>query len=81
MIGNIQHELMHQNEIGLGEVIKKYPLKYGLTELISYFTLNQKVRVRTEDGQYEYIEYENSESERVCAKVPKTIYLSEEQKN
>lgn len=81
LIGNIQHELMHQNEIGLGEVIEKYPLKYGLTELISYFTLNQKVRVRTEDGQYEYIEYENSESERVCAKVPKTIYLSEEQKN
>ena len=81
LIGNIHHELMYQNEIGLGEVIKKYPLKYGLSELISYFTLNQKVRVKTEDSQYEYIDYENSESERVRAKVPKIIYLREEQKN
>ncbi|MDO5096685.1 MAG: DUF3375 domain-containing protein [Peptostreptococcaceae bacterium] len=81
LIANIRRELMHRNEIGLGEIIKKYPLKYGLTELTSYFALGQKVKLKSEDGQYEYIEYENLESERVRAKIPKIIYLGEEQKN
>lgn len=81
LIGNIQRELMQRNEIGLGEIIEKYPLKYGLTELTSYFALGQKVKLQSEDGQYEYIEYDNSESEKVRAKIPKIIYLCEEPKN
>ena len=81
LIKNINCELTNQNEIGLAEILKKYPLKYGLTELTSYFALEQKVKLKSEDGQYEYIEYDNSESERVRAKIPRIIYLSEEQKN
>lgn len=81
LIRNINCELTNRNEIGLAEILKKYPLKYGLTELTSYFALEQKVKLKSEDGQYEYIEYDNSESERVRAKIPRIIYLSEEQKN
>lgn len=77
LIGNINRELMNQSEIGLGEIIRKYPLKYGLAELTSYFALGQKVTLKSEDGQYEYVEYENSESKKVRAKIPKIIYLAE----
>lgn len=75
LIKNINCELTNQNEIGLAEILKKYPLKYGLTELTSYFALKQKVKLKSEDGQYEYIEYDNSESKRVRAKIPRIIYL------
>ena len=81
LIKNINCELTNQNEIGLAEILKKYPLKYGLTELTSYFAIEQKVKLKSEDRQYEYIEYDNSESKRVRAKIPRIIYLSEEQKN
>ena len=77
LIGNVKRELLKKNEISLGEIIQKYPLKYGLTELISYFVIGQKVTIKTEEGQYEYIEYINLEQNKVKAKIPKIIYFAE----
>lgn len=78
LIVNIQRELMNQNEISLGSIIDKYPLKYGLTELTSYFTLGRKVKFKSKDGKYEYIEYENQDSKKARAKIPKIIFFSDD---
>lgn len=78
LLDNVRTELLERPKIRLGELIERHPLKYGLTELLTYFSIARSITCERAVGQFEYIEYENSQSERVKVKIPLLYYINDE---
>lgn len=74
--GQIKSILRDEEKVTLAQVIEKYPLKYGLTELIAYFTLEKEEDACTIDESIlDSICWINDNEQVVKADVPRVIYF------
>ena len=79
LMHNIRILLSDKDDVALSEIIQKYPLKQGLTELISYFSvLNDNFEIREDpDIEDEIIWSSQSEPEVMrCTRI-KRVYIRE----
>ena len=57
---NIRQELQDRNQISLGEVISRHPLRHGLTELIAYLQLaGQWPKTAVDDDAQEQVSWQS----------------------
>lgn len=71
----IKTELQDKGQVTLAQVIKKYPLRYGLTELVTYLTLEyDKGNYMINEDIIEPIVWENDEKQSVKANLPRIVY-------
>lgn len=68
---NIKDSLNAHEQITLGEVIKKYPLQYGLEELLTYFML--KIHQISSNSE-ETVMWKRDDGKNVSARIPKIIF-------
>lgn len=68
---NIKYLLNAYEQITLGEVIKKYPLQYGLEELLTYFML--KIPQISSNSE-ETVMWKRDDGKYVSARIPKIIF-------
>lgn len=68
---NIKDSLNAYEQITLGEVIKKYPLQYGLEELLTYFML--KIPQISSNSE-EIVMWKRDDGKYVSARIPKIIF-------
>lgn len=68
---NIKYLLNAYEQITLGEVIKKYPLQYGLEELLTYFML--KIPQISSNSE-EIVMWKRDDGKYVSARIPKIIF-------
>lgn len=68
---NIKYLLNAYEQITLGEVIKKYPLQYGLEELLTYFML--KIPQISSNSE-ETVMWKRDDGKNVSARIPKIIF-------
>lgn len=68
---NIKYLLNAYEQITLGEVIKKYPLQYGLEELLTYFMLKTP---QISSNSEEIVMWKRDDGKYVSARIPKIIF-------
>ncbi len=79
LASNIKKLLEKSNKVTLGEVVNKFKLKYGLTELLAYLNLSkQEFDFNVIDEKEVKIPYENSEGQISVINMPLVIYSRKE---
>ena len=69
--------LQKNNSVTLSEVIEIYPIKNGLAEVITYFSIATKSDIHQIDGKIkETIPWENEEEQRLIT-LPQVIFIKE----
>ncbi len=73
---NINYFLNSTDKIDLKEVLDKYPMKYGLAELLAYLDLGEKDDIICEinDSEEEQVTWINSNDETIVANIPIVIF-------
>ena len=74
---NIAKILQKSGSVTLSEVVKIYPIKNGLAEVITYFSIATKSEIHQIDGKKkEQIPWENEEEQRMIT-LPQVIFVKE----
>lgn len=82
LISRIKVILQDEEQVTLAQVIKKYPLRYGLTELITYLTLEyDKGDHEVDENIIDPIVWTNDENQTVRANLPRIVYYRNGEKN
>jgi hypothetical protein len=75
LLANIRAELYVNDQIALNDIIKKYPLTKGLTELIAYMSIASSDPIAVlNDERRVYIEWTNTSGEIKRAVMPLIIF-------
>ena len=72
---NITYFLQSKEQVRLKDIIEHFPIKKGVSELISYLTIAQKSSVHIIDSEIEYLEIEDESSNKKIVKMPKVIFV------
>ncbi|HWR02181.1 MAG TPA: DUF3375 domain-containing protein [Chlorobaculum sp.] len=76
---NIRNALQEQNQISLGELISRNPLRQGLAELVTYLQIaGQWPRTAVDEESKEQIEWESENGLTLQAKLPRIIFVRNE---
>ncbi len=79
LIENIKNTLIENSSISLGEIIENHPLECGLTELLTYLSIDDDVfEFEMKENEYEFIELGIYEGKNSRVKIPKCIYVKRE---
>ncbi|WP_180272722.1 DUF3375 domain-containing protein [Konateibacter massiliensis] len=79
LISRIDILIQNEKQVTLARVIEKYPLKYGLTELLTYLMLEYNKRVYAENKNVvDSIAWINEENEIVKVDLPRIVYYRNE---
>ena len=74
--GHIRHELQERNQVSLGEVIARHPLKQGLAELVTYLQLaGDWPAAVVDEAALEEVLWQGSDGALRMATVPRIILL------
>jgi len=75
---NIQKELLKTVQIKLSEIVKKYPIKKGVAELVGYISLAKNGdNVMINESQKETIMISDTQGNMKKIKIPKIVFVRE----
>lgn len=73
---NIRHVLLKKEQVGLSEVLKEFPVKKGVAQLVGYISIAKKSHsVVIDESCYEIVDIEDESSNQKRVKVPKIIFV------
>lgn len=72
LISNIYELLRFNNTTTLGEILKRFPLKYGIAELLAYYSIANKFQHQIIDNETELILMNNNKKQQI--ETPKLIF-------
>jgi len=72
---NITYFLQLKEQVRLKDIIEHFPIKKGVSELISYLTIAQRSNVHIIDSEIEYLEIEDESGNKKMIKMPKVIFV------
>ncbi|MBL6957030.1 MAG: DUF3375 domain-containing protein [Chlorobium phaeobacteroides] len=76
---NIRKALQERNQVGLGELIARHPLRHGLAELLTYLQLaGEWPHTAVDEETRERIEWEGESGVRRQASLPRIIFVRNE---
>lgn len=82
LISYIDATIQNEDQVTLAQVIEKNPLEYGLTELITYLTLEYKQgNYRVDENTMDSIVWTNENNQILRANVPRIIYYKNREKS
>lgn len=73
---NIQKKLLHQEQVSLREVVKSFPVKKGVAELVGYISIAKKSRSTViDETSNELLEIQDANGNNKKIKIPKIIFV------
>jgi len=72
LISNIYELLKYNNTTTLSEILKRFPLKYGIAELLAYYSIANKFQYQIIDNETELIFLNNKKQQQI--ETPKLIF-------
>lgn len=77
---NIRKALQKQNQVSLGELVTRHPLRHGLAELLTYLQLaGEWPHTAVDEEHEERIEWESAGGIKRLATLPRIIFVRNEQ--
>ncbi|KAF5049246.1 hypothetical protein DSECCO2_441720 [anaerobic digester metagenome] len=81
LLSHIKLLIQNEKQVALAQVIEKYPLKYGLTELMTYLTLkDDKLNYTVDENITDSILWTNDENCIVKADLSRIVYYKNGEK-
>ena len=79
LLSNIRKALQERNQISLGDLIARNPLRHGLAELVTYLQIaGQWPCTAVDEESQEQIEWESDNDMKRQAKLPRIIFVRNE---
>ena len=72
---NIQKLLLQKSQASLSEIVKNFPIKKGIAELVGYISIAKKLEsVVIDKKSYELLDIEDENGNYKKIKIPKIIF-------
>ncbi len=76
LAANIRQELQNRNQVSLGEVIARHPLRYGLAELVAYLQLAAEwPETAVDDDVQDQVSWQSEEDVVRQATLPRILFM------